>query len=107
MRRPRCWSKRGTPGSMGCLCICPMVLALRLRCNGDRVVVPTHICCGFCYNCVRGYSSSCLITNPGSAGAAYGYPGMGTYRGTQTESVRVPFADANCLRLPGAPGDQW
>jgi glutathione-independent formaldehyde dehydrogenase len=32
---------------------------------------------------------------------------MGTYRGTQTELVRVPFADANCLRLPGAPGDQW
>src|SRR2546428_8109579 len=75
--------------------------------KGDRVVVPTHICCGFCYNCVRGYSASCLTTNPGSAGAAYGYPGMGTYRGTQTELVRIPFADANCLRLPGEPGDQW
>src|SRR2546421_9343050 len=75
--------------------------------KGDRVVVPTHICCGFCYNCVRGYSSSCLTTNPGSAGAAYGYPGMGPYRGAQTELVRIPFADANCLRLPGEPGDQW
>jgi glutathione-independent formaldehyde dehydrogenase len=75
--------------------------------KGDRVVVPTHICCGFCYNCVRGYSASCLITNPGSVGAAYGYPGMGPYRGTQTELVRIPFADANCLRLPGVPGDQW
>ena len=41
--------------------------------KGDRVVVPTHICCGFCYNCVRGgYSASCLTTHPGSAGAAYG-----------------------------------
>jgi glutathione-independent formaldehyde dehydrogenase len=75
--------------------------------KGDRVVVPTHICCGFCYNCVRGYSASCLMVNPGSAGAAYGYPGMGTYRGTQTEHVRIPFADANCLRLPGEPGDDW
>ncbi|TMD58340.1 MAG: alcohol dehydrogenase [Chloroflexi bacterium] len=75
--------------------------------KGDRVVVPTHICCGFCYNCVRGYSASCLMTNPGSAGAAYGYPGMGSYRGTQTELVRIPFADANCLRLPGEPGDEW
>src|SRR5690348_12444842 len=74
---------------------------------GDRVVVPTHICCGFCYNCVRGYSASCLTTNPGSAGAAYGYPDMGPYRGAQTELLRVPFADANCLRLPGEPGDQW
>jgi glutathione-independent formaldehyde dehydrogenase len=75
--------------------------------RGDRIVVPTHICCGFCYNCVRGYSASCLMTNPGSAGAAYGYPGMGTYRGVQTELVRIPFADANCLRLPGEPGDDW
>jgi len=75
--------------------------------KGDRVVVPTHICCGFCYNCVRGYSASCLVTNPGSAGAAYGYPGMGPYRGTQTELVRILFADANCLSLPGEPGDQW
>jgi glutathione-independent formaldehyde dehydrogenase len=75
--------------------------------KGDRVVVPTHICCGFCYNCVRGYSASCLTTNPGSAGAAYGYPGMGPYRGAQTQWLRVPFADANCLRLPGEPGDQW
>lgn len=82
----------------------PAVVSVK---KGDRVVVPTHICCGFCYNCIRGFSASCLMTNPGSAGAAYGYPGMGIYRGTQAELVRVPFADANCLRLPGEPGDDW
>jgi len=75
--------------------------------KGDRVTVPTHICCGFCVNCVRGYTDACLTTNPGAAGGAYGYPGMGGYRGTDTELVRVPFADANCLRLPGEPGDDW
>lgn len=74
---------------------------------GDRVTVPTHICCGFCASCVRGRSAECLMTNPGQAGAAYGYPGMGGYRGAQAELLRVPFADANCLRLPGEPGDQW
>jgi glutathione-independent formaldehyde dehydrogenase len=74
--------------------------------KGDRVVVPTHICCGFCHNCVHGYSGGCLTVNPGNAGGAYGYPGMGGYRGTQAELVRVPFADANCLRLPGEPGDE-
>jgi glutathione-independent formaldehyde dehydrogenase len=73
---------------------------------GDRVVVPTHICCGFCHSCVHGYSGACLTVNPGKAGGAYGYPGMGGYRGAQTELVRVPFADANCLRLPGEPGDE-
>ncbi|HEY2316714.1 MAG TPA: glutathione-independent formaldehyde dehydrogenase [Solirubrobacteraceae bacterium] len=74
---------------------------------GDRVTVPTHICCGFCASCVSGRSAECLMTNPGQAGAAYGYPGMGDYRGAQTELLTVPFADANCLRLPGEPGDDW
>jgi glutathione-independent formaldehyde dehydrogenase len=74
---------------------------------GDRVVVPTHICCGFCASCVAGHSAECLTNHPGAAGAAYGYPGMGDYPGTQAELVRVPFGDANCLRLPGEPGDDW
>jgi glutathione-independent formaldehyde dehydrogenase len=73
---------------------------------GDRVVVPTHICCGFCASCVSGRSAECLMTHPGAAGAAYGYPGMGDYRGAQAELLRVPFGDANCLRLPGEPGDE-
>jgi glutathione-independent formaldehyde dehydrogenase len=73
---------------------------------GDRVTVPTHICCGFCASCVIGHSAECLITNPGNAGAAYGYPGMGGYRGAQAELLRVPFADANCLKLPGEPFDE-
>ncbi len=74
---------------------------------GDRVTVPTHICCGFCRNCVHGFSAQCLTTNPGKTGAAYGYPGMGDYTGADTEKLRVPFADENCLRLPGEPGDAW
>lgn len=72
---------------------------------GDRVTVPTHICCGFCRNCSHGFSAQCLTTNPGKAGAAYGYPGMGGYTGTDTEMVRIPFGDENCLRLPGEAGD--
>jgi glutathione-independent formaldehyde dehydrogenase len=75
--------------------------------KGDRVVVPTHICCGFCAMCAEGHSSACLTTNPGSAGAAYGYPNKGGYQGAQAELLRVPLADANCLKLPGEPGDAW
>jgi glutathione-independent formaldehyde dehydrogenase len=75
--------------------------------KGDRVVVPTHICCGFCAMCVDGHSSACLTTNPGAAGAAYGYPNRGGYQGAQAQLLRVPFADANCLKLPGEPGDAW
>lgn len=75
--------------------------------KGDRVTVPTHICCGFCAMCIQGFSSACLTTNPGSAGAAYGYPNKGGYQGALTELLRVPFADANCRKLPGEPGDDW
>jgi glutathione-independent formaldehyde dehydrogenase len=75
--------------------------------KGDRVVVPTHICCGFCAMCIEGHSSACLTTNPGDAGAAYGYPNKGGYQGAQAELLRVPLADANCLKLPGEPGDAW
>ncbi|HVW47416.1 MAG TPA: glutathione-independent formaldehyde dehydrogenase [Solirubrobacterales bacterium] len=74
---------------------------------GDRVVVPTHICCGFCAECVAGRSGLCLTNNPGSAGAAYGYPGMGGYRGCQAEYVRIPRADSNCLKLPGEAFDEY
>jgi glutathione-independent formaldehyde dehydrogenase len=73
---------------------------------GQRVVVPTHLFCGVCYNCARGYSAACLRVRPGGFGAAYGYAGMGPYRGAQADLLRVPFADANCVPLPGEPGDE-
>ncbi len=67
---------------------------------GDRVCLPFNIACGFCRNCEKGQTGFCLTTNPGSAGAAYGYADMGPYDGGQAEYLRVPFADFNCLRLP-------
>jgi glutathione-independent formaldehyde dehydrogenase len=73
--------------------------------RGERVVIPTHIFCGLCVNCARGYSASCLRIRPGGFGAAYGYAGMGPYRGAQAELLRVPFGDANCVPVPGEPGD--
>jgi glutathione-independent formaldehyde dehydrogenase len=75
--------------------------------RGDRIVVPTHLYCGYCFNCRRGRSASCLTVNPGSYGAAYGYAGMGPYRGAQAELLRVPFADVNCVKLPGEPHDEF
>jgi glutathione-independent formaldehyde dehydrogenase len=72
---------------------------------GDRVVMPFNIACGSCLNCTRGLTSSCLTMNPDNAGAAYGDAAMGPYRGGQAEFLRVPFADFNCLKLPGHPGD--
>lgn len=75
--------------------------------KGDRVVLPFNISCGCCLNCVRGLTSACLTTNPKGIGAAYGYAEMGPYNGGQAEKVLVPFADFNCLKLPGKPGDKY
>ncbi|HWC87597.1 MAG TPA: glutathione-independent formaldehyde dehydrogenase [Solirubrobacteraceae bacterium] len=79
---------------------------VRLVARGDRVVIPTHVFCGLCYNCVRGYTAACMRVRTGGFGAAYGYAGMGAYRGAQAEYLRVPYADANCVKVPGEPGDE-
>jgi glutathione-independent formaldehyde dehydrogenase len=69
---------------------------------GDRVSVPFNIACGTCRNCLSGWTSFCLRTNPteGMDGAAYGYANMGPYDGGQAEYLRVPYADVNLLELP-------
>ncbi|WP_042388467.1 glutathione-independent formaldehyde dehydrogenase [Streptacidiphilus melanogenes] len=72
---------------------------VRIR-AGDRVCIPFNIACGFCRNCDRGLTGSCLTVSPGMDGGAYGYTGMGPYRGGQAELLRVPFGDVNCLKLP-------
>ncbi|GII79990.1 aldehyde dehydrogenase [Sphaerisporangium rufum] len=73
---------------------------------GDRVSVPFNIACGACRNCLDGWTSFCLRTNPteGVDGAAYGYANMGPYDGGQAEYLRVPYADVNLLELP--PGTE-
>ena len=67
---------------------------------GDRVCLPFNIGCGFCENCEKGLTGFCLTANPGTAGAAYGFAGMGPYSGGQAELLRVPYGDFNCLVLP-------
>ena len=67
---------------------------------GDWVCLPFNIGCGFCKNCERGLTAFCLTVNPGMAGAAYGFAGMGPFRGGQAEYLRVPYGDFNCLKLP-------
>lgn len=81
--------------------------AVRTVKEGDRVVLPFNVACGFCFNCTRGYPNSCLTTNPDAHAGGYGYAQMGPHRGGQADLVRVPYADYNCLKLPGTPGDEF
>jgi glutathione-independent formaldehyde dehydrogenase len=79
--------------------------AVRRVTAGMRVVVPTHLYCGVCYNCARGFTASCMRVREDGLGAAYGYAGMGHYPGAWAELLRVPYADANCVPVPGTHGD--
>ena len=67
---------------------------------GDRVVMPFNLACGFCKNCLGGFTGYCTTVNPGFAGGAYGYVAMGPWVGGQAEYLQVPFADFNALPLP-------
>ena len=70
---------------------------------GDIVYVPFNSACGHCENCERGLTNYCLVANPDPsiAGAAYGFADMGPWQGGQAEYLLVPWADFNCLPLPG------
>jgi glutathione-independent formaldehyde dehydrogenase len=68
--------------------------------EGDRIVLPFNVACGFCRNCEANKTGFCLTVNEGFAGGAYGYVSMGPYAGGQAEYLRVPFADFNALKLP-------
>ena len=69
--------------------------------QGDRVVMPFTVACGFCRNCRAGSTGSCLtVASSGRAGGAYGSVAPDRCAGGQAEYLRVPCADANCLPLP-------
>lgn len=78
--------------------------------KGDRVVVAFGIACGMCSYCGREEYTACDTTNPSTlmenmyghrTAAIYGYSHLtGGVPGGQSEFVRVPFADVNCLVLP-------
>jgi threonine dehydrogenase-like Zn-dependent dehydrogenase len=71
---------------------------------GDRVVIPSTICCGSCEMCRHGFYSQCDRANPNGpqAGTAfYGGPeSTGPFDGLQAERARIPFAHVNLVKLP-------
>jgi glutathione-independent formaldehyde dehydrogenase len=40
--------------------------------QGDRIVLPFNVACGFCRNCEANNTAFCLTVNEGFAGGAYG-----------------------------------
>ncbi|MBB2946327.1 threonine dehydrogenase-like Zn-dependent dehydrogenase [Actinoplanes lutulentus] len=60
---------------------------------GDLVVAPFTFCDGTCANCAAGWTGNCLN------GGSFGNHGVD---GGQGEYVRVPFADATLVKVPGS-----
>ncbi len=61
--------------------------------KGDLVVAPFTFCDGSCPHCRAGWPSNC------AHGGSFGNHGVD---GGQGEAVRVPFADATLVRVPGS-----
>lgn len=61
--------------------------------KGDLVVAPFTFCDGTCPHCQAGWPSNC------AHGGSFGNHGVD---GGQGEAVRVPFADATLVRVPGS-----
>jgi threonine dehydrogenase-like Zn-dependent dehydrogenase len=85
--------------------------------RGDRVVVPSFICCGSCWYCENDLWSLCDNTNPNAqlqepllgypTAGIYGYThAFGGYAGAHAQYVRVPFADNDCFPVPEGVNDE-
>jgi threonine dehydrogenase-like Zn-dependent dehydrogenase len=72
--------------------------------EGDRVVIPSTIACGYCVYCRDGSYSQCDKANPNgpTAGTAYfgGAKDSGPFDGLQAEKARIPFAHVGLVKLP-------
>jgi len=86
--------------------------------KGQRVVVPSVVCCGNCWFCQHDLWSLCDNTNPNPelqdpllgypTAGIYGYThAFGGYAGSHAEYIRVPHADIDCFEVPdGVTDDQ-
>jgi len=77
--------------------------------EGDRVVIPSTIGCGYCNYCRAGYFSQCDNANPNGphAGTAFfgGPEASGPFDGLQAEYARIPFANVGPVKLPEEMSD--
>jgi threonine dehydrogenase-like Zn-dependent dehydrogenase len=89
---------------------------VRRRKVGDRVVVCSFIGCGRCWYCTHDLWSLCDNSNPNweleravfgfECGGVYGFShGLGGFKGSHSEYIRIPFADYGTFPIPDGVGD--
>ncbi|HZS33185.1 MAG TPA: zinc-dependent alcohol dehydrogenase [Methylomirabilota bacterium] len=84
--------------------------AVRNLREGDRVIIPSTIACGFCAYCRAGYFAQCDTANPSGprAGTAFfgGPRSSGSFHGLQAERARVPYANVGLVKVPEDIADE-
>jgi len=89
---------------------------VRRRKVGERVVVTSFIGCGRCWYCTHDLWSLCDNTNPNwdleretfgfETGAVFAYShGLGGFKGSHSEYIRVPFGDYGTFPVPDGVSD--
>jgi len=77
---------------------------------GDRVIIPSTVGCGVCDYCKQEIYAQCDVSNSKGADAGtvfFGGPVTAdSLAGMQAEKVRVPYADANLIKIPDGVTDQ-
>jgi threonine dehydrogenase-like Zn-dependent dehydrogenase len=77
--------------------------------KGDRVVVPSTICCGYCSYCRAGYQAQCDVAHPKGPHAGTPFYGGGSaggdFDGLQAEYARIAYAASNLVKLPESVDD--
>jgi len=77
--------------------------------EGDRVVIPSTISCGYCSYCRAGYFSQCDNANPNGARAGTAFFGgpisSGSFNGLQAEKARIPYANVGPVKIPDSVTD--
>jgi threonine dehydrogenase-like Zn-dependent dehydrogenase len=77
--------------------------------EGDRVVIPSTIGCGYCSYCRAGYYAQCDNANPNGPSAGTSFFGgprtTGPVDGLQAEYARIPFANVGPVWLPDEVSD--
>lgn len=72
--------------------------------QGDRVLIPSTISCGYCSYCRSGHTAQCDNANPNGASAGTAFFGgpktTGPFQGLQAQYARTPLAHASLIRLP-------
>ena len=70
--------------------------------EGDRIIAPFSISCGFCEWCRMRLPTQCTTTGRAVFGGRFGVQ----YPGGQAEAIRVPFADHMCEKVPEGMADE-